>query len=119
MRSQSITVTVDQDDLRLGQLIWKFEKDGISLADRVLVICSDTYVDKCDTVPESGAGQEKALISVELENNQGSIKFIPVLRDNASGKKPSCPAQRMWLDANRDENFAEVVQRLSAEIKRH
>jgi hypothetical protein len=46
---------------------------------------------KCGTVPESGAGQEKTLISVELENNQGSIKFIPVLRDNASGKKPSCP----------------------------
>jgi hypothetical protein len=49
-------------------------------------------------------GKKKRLL-VELENNQGSIKFIPVLRDNALGKKPSCLAQRMWLDANRDEDF--------------
>jgi hypothetical protein len=61
LRSQSITVTLDQDDLRLGYL-WKFEKDGISLADRVLVICSKTYLVSAGLFQSLERGKKKRLL---------------------------------------------------------
>lgn len=118
LRTQSILVTLDQDDLRLGQLIRKFQSEGISLADRVLVICSESYVEKCDTDKASGAGQEKELIGVEVKGDQGTVKFIPILRNNQTANMPLCLRGRLWLDGNRDQDFDDMVKRLSAEIKR-
>jgi hypothetical protein len=72
LRRSPISVTLDQDDLHLGQLSAKFQRDGIAQADRVRVICSDRYVDRCDADPCSGVAQEKALMSIELQRNEGT-----------------------------------------------
>jgi hypothetical protein len=116
LRAHSLDVKLDQDDLRLGQLIDKFQRDGISLADRVVVVCSDAYVAKCDTDRNSGAGQEKALMTAEMKRDSGTIKFIPLKRDNSSGVLPSCLGGRLWLDANGD--FDDVVRALVEEIEK-
>ena len=39
LKANSIHTILDQENLRLGQLIDEFQKDGIGRADRVLVIC--------------------------------------------------------------------------------
>lgn len=118
LRRRSIAVTLDQDDLHLGQLIDKFQRDGISQADRVLVICTETYVAKCDIDRDSGAGQEKALIQLEVENQSQTIKFIPILRDNPSRVMPFCLNKRLWLDASVDAHFDNTIERLVYEIYR-
>jgi hypothetical protein len=118
LEAKSLDVILDQDDLRLGQLIQKFQSDGIESADRVLVICSAAYVAKCDTDPNSGAGQEKALMQIELSANQETIKFIPLLKDNPERKMPSCLKGRLWLDASNDTYFANTVERIVEELTR-
>ena len=118
LRRKSIHVTLDQDDLRLGQVIEQFQRQGISTSGRVLIICSDAYVAKCDTDWESGARQEKELMRIEMAASTGTIKFIPVLRDNLTRKMPSCLIGRLWLDATDDKYFANTVQRLVSEISR-
>lgn len=117
LRDESFDVTLDQDDLRLGELIEKFQREGISQADRVLVVCSETYVAKCDTDRKSGAGMEKAVMELVLWNNPGTIKFIPLIRDNPTKKMPSCLTGRLWLDANDDEKLADAVKALVKELR--
>ena len=118
LRQKSQDVTLDQDDLRLGQIIEKFQKEGIEKADRVLVICSDAYVRKCDTDRTSGAGQEKALIVVETNSDCNTIKFIPILRDNKTREMPFCLKGRLWLDASLDKHFQNTVERVVEEVLR-
>ena len=117
LRESSISVTLDQDDLRFGQLIDKFQRDGISKADRVLVVCSDTYVAKCDTDRDSGAGREKELMELVLNKEKETIKFIPLLRDNPLKNMPSCLKGRLWLDASVDARFDDTIGQLITELR--
>jgi hypothetical protein len=48
LRHDGIDVTLDQWDLSLGDDITKFMEDGLSLSDRVILICTENYVRKAD-----------------------------------------------------------------------
>lgn len=107
LRSRAIETILDQDDLHFGQLISKFQEEGIRSADRVVVVCSDRYVEKADNAPDSGVGQERALMTLELKAKD-SFKFIPILRDNTLGqgrRLPLCLGDRLWLDFSDDARF--------------
>jgi hypothetical protein len=119
LRKRSIDTILDQDDLRFGQLIGKFQEDAIRNADRVVVVCSDRYVEKADEDPDSGVGQERALMSLELREKD-SIKFFPILRDNSGGRGrrlPDCLRDRLWLDFTDDASFHERFERLVVAIR--
>ena len=88
------------------------------MRDRVLVICSDAYVKKADNDPHSGVGQERELMSLEFKNNNGTLKFIPVIRDNSQNRLPRCLGNRLWIDFNSDDNFDHNVQSLVIELKK-
>jgi len=118
LREQSIEITLDQDNLRLGQLIDKFQRDGISNSDRVLVICSETYVEKCDTDPASGSGREKDIMRLFLTEDSGTIKFVPLIRDNPANKLPACLKDRLWLNASANAEFDNIVKSLAKEFKK-
>ncbi len=46
--SNGIDVVIDAWNLRRGEDIPKFMEDGLSSADRVLMICTERYVEKAD-----------------------------------------------------------------------
>jgi TIR domain len=119
LRRRSVDTTLDQDDLHLGQLIATFQEKGIKMADRVLVVCSDAYVEKCDTpIADSGAAQEKRLMAGELQRDPATSKFIPILRDITSERRPTCLVGRLWIDASDDKSFRKIVDTLVKEVRR-
>lgn len=76
--SEHFDVIIDQK-APLGTDLNLFMEQMISEADRVLLILTPQYKNKADS-RQNGVGYESVLISSELYKNQGSTKFIPILR---------------------------------------
>ncbi len=64
-----------------GHDLVSFMKQGLQLADRVLMIGTPTYKMKSEKYEGGGVKFEDQLISNEIYHKMGSSKFIPVLRE--------------------------------------
>ena len=107
LRHNGIDAILDQWDLGPGDDKTRFMESGLKNSDRVLVICTDTYVSKANA-GEGGVGYERMIVNAQLIQNLGTNKFIPVIR-HASGEEmtPTFLATRMYIDL-RDENQFET-----------
>jgi hypothetical protein len=62
----------------------------VSQSGRVLVICTAKYKQSFDN-RQGGVGYEGHLISAEIARDQGTVKFIPILRrDSWMESMPIC-----------------------------
>lgn len=74
-----IDVILDQWDLEYGDDVTAFMVDSVTRADRVLMICTETYVHKVDE-GKGGVGYEALIVTSELIQNLGTKKFVPIVR---------------------------------------
>lgn len=116
LNSGGIKTILDQEDLRLGELIETFQSDGIDGADRVLIICSNGYLEKVANESNTGAAQEKQIVSSRVREDPSTHKFIPILRDTEKVDLPPCLKGRLALDCREDSSFQENIQKLIREI---
>ncbi|RKU23703.1 hypothetical protein C6503_02605 [Candidatus Poribacteria bacterium] len=80
-----VDVMLDQWDIRLGTDQTLF-MEKLGAADRVLVICTDAYVEKADN-RAGGVGYEGRIITAQIAGNLKTDKFIPVIRQSSNEKK--------------------------------
>ena len=118
LRHHGVDVILDQWDLRLGDDLTQFMEVGIRDLDRVLVICTDSYVKKANA-REGGVGYEIQIVTSQLVKDLGINKFIPVIRQ-ASGqeKMPTCLGIRVYIDFTDDSQFEEKFDELLHELHR-
>ena len=116
LRHNGIDAILDQWDLGLGDDKTLFMEHGIRDSDRVLVICTDSYVEKANA-GEGGVGYEVRIVSAQLVENLGINKFIPIIRQ-ASGKKkaPTCLEGRVYIDFGDESQFDEKFNELLNEL---
>ncbi len=89
---------------------------GLTTTDRVLVICTENYIDKAND-GIGGVGYEKTILTAELIQNQDSKKFIPIVRNvERQIKTPTCLAGRLYIDFSNDEAFDNSFKQLLHEI---
>jgi len=119
LRWQGVDVILDQWDLRHGDDIATFMERSIAMADRVLVICSETYNKKV-AHNTGGVAYEKLLVTAELVKKVGSNKFIPIVPPtdhiNSYGI-PTFLSGRLHIDFSRDhelntQEFLKLVKEL-------
>ncbi len=115
LRDGGINVVLDQWDLRLGQDITLFMERNLAACERVLVICTDKYVEKAHSL-KGGVGYERMIVTAEIAKDLESNKFIPVLRGGTGDMLPSYLRNRMYIDFRSDTHtetrYAELVQEL-------
>ena len=116
LRHNGIDAILDQWDLGPGDDITLFMETGLRDSDRVLVICTDTYVSKANA-GEGGVGYERMIVTAQLIQNLGTNKFIPVIRQ-ASGeeKTPIFLATRMYIDLRDESQFEAEFDKLLHEL---
>ena len=116
LRHNGIDAILDQWDLGLGDDVTRFMERGIVDSDRVLVICTDKYVNKANA-DEGGVGYERMIVNSELVKNLGTDKFIPIIRE-ASGKEktPTYLGTRVYADFRIDSQFDAECEKLIREI---
>lgn len=116
LRGDGIDTILDQWDLSLGDDITKFMEDGLSLSDRVLLICTDNYVRKA-AAGVGGVAYERMIVTAELVHDLGTQKFIPVVRQDTD--KPSLPkfmGARFYVNLSKPEQEQEQYEALLREL---
>lgn len=116
MRNAGVEVLLDQWDLELGSNLPRFMQDGLSSADRVIVVCTDSYNEKSN-LAKGGAGYEGSILTAELFRQQDSNKYIPLIR-SVSGelKVPRCLDGRVYTDFSKDEDYQRRFLELKHEL---
>lgn len=114
--SNGVDVILDQWDLFPSNDLAHFMKSSMSRADRVIVVCTKNYVEKCKT-PSGGVGYEQLILNAVLFNDILTDKFIPII---CSPKHPdTVPAQlgsRVYIDFTNDDVFKKKFDELLREI---
>ena len=116
LRQKGIDVILDQWDLHPGDDMTRFMEVGVKSSDRVLVICTDSYVRKA-SAGEGGVGYERLIVTAQLVQDLGTNKFIPIIRQ-ASGKEkvPTFLGTRVHIDFMDNNKFDEALMELLYEL---
>lgn len=94
-----------------------FMETMITSAERVLLILTPTYKEKAEN-RQNGVGYESVLISTALYQNQGTHKFIPIIRKgNVKESYPLYLGTRKGLDMTNDEMFEQQLEDLIEDIR--
>ena len=107
LRRNGVDAILDQWDLDLNQDLTQFAESGIKDADRVLVICTDSYVQKAND-GEGSIGYEPMIVTKKLVADLGTNKFIPIIRQILlEDKAPEFLKEQVYIDFTNDSQFDE------------
>jgi hypothetical protein len=116
LRHKGVDVTLDQWDLRLGQDVPLFMQEGIADSDRVVLVCSASYVHKAEN-PSGGVAYERLIVTEEITRSIDTIKFIPIVRNNDGERKiPRFLGARLYIDFRNDQEYEAKLEALARDI---
>ena len=116
LREAGVDVALDQWDLVPGQDVSLFMQKNIAEADRVIMVCSSSYVAKSDK-GIGGVGYERLIVTAEVVQAIDTKKFIPIIRGaNPNRKLPTFLGPRLYIDFENDEVYQTKLVELAREI---
>ena len=113
LRRDGVDVILDQWNLGPDNDVTQFMEHGIKNSDRVLVICTDSYVRKAN-IGEVGFGDDELMIVTRrIVENKGINKFIPIVRQTLwEDKTPDFLKERVYIDFTDDDQFEKRFEEL-------
>lgn len=116
LRISGVDAILDQWDLVPGQDIVDFVVTGIAFSTRVILVCTDTYVERANR-GTGGVGYERLVVTSELVDTIDTRKFLPVARHNSVSRKlPAFLGPRVYVDFSDDTAYAEKLEQVIREI---
>lgn len=113
---EGLEVRLDQYDVGPGHDVAAYMNDSVSKSDKVILVCTEKYVDKVDA-GRGGAGYENMIVNGEILARTRTEKFIPILRDNSAGSRPTTLASRIYVDFRQDSDFEKSLVHLLRGIR--
>lgn len=104
LRNVGIDAVLDQWDLGPGDDIPRFMERHLASADRVLMICTESYVKKADA-GTGGVGYEKMIVTADLMRSIDSNKVIPIIRQKGTHSLPTFLNTKLFLDFSREDEY--------------
>lgn len=104
LRNNGVDAILDQWDLKPGGDLPHFMEQGLISADRVLMICTDKYVEKANS-GAGGVGYEKMIVTADLLRRIDSNKVIPLIRQNGSFSVPNFLRSKRFIDFSLPDQF--------------
>lgn len=104
LRNNGVDAILDQWDLKPGDDLPAFMERGLLAADRVLMVCTDKYVEKANA-GAGGVGYEKMIVTADLLKKIDSNKVIPLIRQSGSHNVPTFLRSKLFLDFSRPDEF--------------
>ena len=115
LHRKGINVILDQWELRTGDDLALFMERGVRSSDKVLVICTDSYV-RMANAGEDGVGYEPMIVTRKLVQDLGINKFIPITRQVlGEDKTPSFFSTQVYIDLPDEDQFDEKFNKLLRE----
>lgn len=110
LRKHGIDAILDVWDLKPGDDVARF-MEHLASVDRVVIVCSEQYSQKA-TAGKGGVGYETMLVTAEILQDRGVVKFIPILKNNTSQMLPPFLRTRMWIDFEMEEEYSKKLDEL-------
>lgn len=104
LRASGVDAQIDQWDLRPGDDLAHFMETHLTAADRVLMVCTDKYVEKANA-GTGGVGYEKMIVTATSLARIDSNKVIPLIRQSGTTNVPTFLKSKVYLDFSRADQF--------------
>ena len=104
LRNTGIDAILDQWELKPGDDLPHFMETHLAKSDYILMICSDTYVNKAN-LGKGGVGYEKMIITSELLSGIESNKIIPIIKQNGTHNVPTFLKSKFFINFSRTDEF--------------
>lgn len=104
LRNNGVDAILDQWDLKPGDDLPHFMETGLASADRVLMVCTEKYIEKANS-GAGGVGYEKMIVTADLLKTIDSNKVIPLIRQNGGHAVPMFLRSKLFLDFSRADQF--------------
>ena len=104
LRNNGVDAILDQWDLKPGDDLPHFMERGLASADRVLMVCTERYVEKANS-GAGGVGYEKMIVTADLLKTIDSNKVVPLIRQNGGHVVPTFLRSKLFLDFSRLDQF--------------
>ncbi|MFV1883526.1 MAG: toll/interleukin-1 receptor domain-containing protein [Balneola sp.] len=101
LRQRGIDAVLDQWDLKPGDDLPHFMETELEAADFILMICTNTYVEKANT-GKGGVGYEKMIITSNLLSKIDESKIIPIIRQEGTADRPIFLKTKLYIDFSND-----------------
>lgn len=102
LRNSGVDAILDQWDIQPGDDIPHFMERNLASADRVLMICTEPYVNKANS-GSGGVGYEKMIVTADLMRSIESNKVIPIIRQNGTRVVPTFLSSKYFIDFSGDD----------------
>lgn len=104
LRNNGVDAILDQWDLKPGDDLPQFMECGLANADRVLMVCTEKYVEKANS-GAGGVGYEKMIVTADLLKTIDSNKVIPLIRQSGGHSVPTFLRSKLFLDFSQPDQF--------------
>ena len=112
LHHKGFQVVLDQWHPRLAADPTPFMEDGVKDSDKVLVICTGSYVRKANA-GEGDVGYEPMIVTKKLVQDLGTDKFIPIIRQALEkDKTPAFLETQDYIDFTDEDRFDEKFNEL-------
>jgi len=104
MRNNGIDSIIDQWELKPGDDLPHFMETHLADSDKIIMICSENYVNKANT-GSGGVGYEKMIITSNLLQNIDQNKVIPIIRQSDTQLLPTFLKSKLYINFSKDIDF--------------
>ncbi len=101
LRNRGVDAVLDQWDLKPGDDLPHFMETEIAECDYVIMVCTETYVEKANA-GEGGVGYEKMIATSSLLSKIDSNMIIPVVRQSSSPVLPTFLKSKIYINFSND-----------------
>lgn len=115
LRNAGVDAILDQWELGPGSDLTSFMENNLVKTDRVLMICTNNYVNKANA-GTGGVGYEKMIVTSDLLKSIDSKKVIPIIRQEITNKVPTFLKTKMFINFSNDDEFEISFDNLIREI---
>jgi hypothetical protein len=104
LRNSGVDAILDQWELQPGDDIPHFMERNLAAADRVIMVCTEKYVQKANA-GTGGVGYEKMIVTSDLMKSIDSNKVVPIVRQAGTHDVPTFLKSKLFVDFSRDADF--------------
>lgn len=115
LRNSGVDAILDQFRVGLGDDLGSFMEKSIAESDRIIMVCTDTYIAKAND-GLGGVGYEKMIITSEYMARIDTKKVIPLIRQNGTHNVPTFLKSRVHINFSREDEFELQFDNLLREI---
>lgn len=115
LKNAGIDARIDAWSLGAGDDLPHFMETQLAEADRVIMVCTEKYVEKANK-GTGGVGYEKMIVTSSLMSSIGDKKIIPIIRQQSTNDVPTFLKSKLYIDFSNDNEFESVIDELMREI---